>query len=200
MIRLFNVYYSTRTLMLLLCEVLLVAGSFLLATAFLIGPDTYIALIYENGLLKIAGVAFLTLLLSYYFDLYEPQRISGRWEIYFRLLLVLSVLSFILAGLLYYFPKIDIGDNVFVTGISILAITLVLWRSAYEWILGLSVFRERVYVLGNGARARTVVETLRTRRDAGMEVVSVESGGAFNGQRERFAADLRALQQAESSH
>ena len=99
MIRLFNVYYPTRTLVLLLCEALLVGGSFLLATAYLLGPDTYIALIYENGILKILGITVLTLLLSYYFDLYEPQRISGRWEIYFRLLLVLSVLCFILAGL-----------------------------------------------------------------------------------------------------
>ena len=107
MIRLFNVYYPTRTLVLLLCEVLLVSGSFLLATACLAGPDTYIALIYENGILKIAGITVLTLLLSYYFDLYEPQRISGRWEIYFRLLLVLSVLSFFLAGLVYFFPEIE---------------------------------------------------------------------------------------------
>ena len=39
------------------------------------------------------------------------------------------------------------------------------------------MFRERVYVLGNGERARTVVETLRARRDAGMEVVEGESKG-----------------------
>ena len=192
MIRLFNVYYPTRTLVLLICEVLLVGGSFLLATAFLVGPDTYIVLIYENGLLKIAGITVLTLLLTYYFDLYEPRRISEDWEIYFRLLLVLSVLSFVLAGLVYFFPEIDIGPNVFVLGASILAFAFVIWRWVYEWILGLSVFRERVYVLGGGEMARKVVEMLRARRDAGMEVVegeSEESGGDL----ERFAADLRAF-------
>ena len=112
MIRLFNVYYPTRTLVLLLCEALLVGGSFLLATAYLIGPDTYIALIYENGILKILGITVLTLLLSYYFDLYEPQRISGGWEIYFRLLLVLSVLCFLLGGVVFFFPDIYIGPHV----------------------------------------------------------------------------------------
>jgi sugar transferase (PEP-CTERM system associated) len=193
MIRILNVYYPTRTLMLLLCEALLVVGSFLLATVYVVGPDTYIALIYENGLLKIAAIAALTLLLSYYFDLYEPQRISGRWEIYFRLLLLLSVLSFILAGLVYFFPEIDIGHNVLVIGASILVIALVIWRWVYEWILGLSAFRERVYVLGGGERARKVVEVLRARRDAGMEVVEGESGGEFGGDLERFAADLRAF-------
>jgi len=58
MIRLFNVYYSTRTLVLLLCEALIVSGSFLLATTYLIGSDTYIALMYENGLLKIGSSPF----------------------------------------------------------------------------------------------------------------------------------------------
>src|SRR5580698_4312236 len=146
MIRLFNVYYPTRTLALLLCEVFLVCGSFVLATACLAGPDMYIVLFYENGILKILGVMVLALLLSYYFDLYEPQRISGRWEIYFRLLLVLSVLSFLLAGLVYIFPETDIGPNVLVTGASTLTIALALWRLVYDWLLGLDLFRERVYV------------------------------------------------------
>jgi len=63
MIRFLNVYYPTRTLVLLVCEALLVSGAFLLATAYLMGPDTYIALVYENGFLKIAGITILTLLL-----------------------------------------------------------------------------------------------------------------------------------------
>jgi sugar transferase (PEP-CTERM system associated) len=193
MIRIFNVYYPTRTLVLLLCEVFLVSGSFLLATAFLAGPDTYIVLFYENGIFKIAGITVLTLLLSYYFDLYEPQRISGRWEIYFRLLLILSVLSFFLAALLYFFPQLSTGSNVPLVGTAILTIVLVIWRSAYEKIIGLAVFREHVYVLGSGERARAVVETLRARRDAGMEVVDGPSKGAFNGDHERLAADLRAF-------
>jgi sugar transferase (PEP-CTERM system associated) len=198
MIRLFNVYYPTRTLVLLLCEALLVGGSFLLATAYLVGPDSDIALIYENGILKIAGITVFTLLLSYYFDLYEPQRISGRWEIYFRLLLVLSVLSFVLAALLYLYPEMEIGPNVLVVGAAILAIVLGVWRSAYEWIIGLPVFRERVYVLGSGERARAISETLRTRRDAGMEVVDGEVKGAFSSDLERFSADLRAFAKSET--
>jgi len=183
---------------LLLCETLLVGGSFLLATWYLIGPDTYIALIYENGLWKITGVTVVTLLLSYYFDLYEPQRISGRWEIYFRLLIVLSVLSFFLAALVYFFPDLDIGPNVLVVGVTVLAIALVIWRWAYEWVIGLSMFRERVYVLGSGERARNVAETLRTRRDAGMDVVSGESDGSFKELRERFAAALRNFRDPKS--
>ena len=199
MIRIFNVYYPTRTLVLLLCEALLVAGVLVLTVRMQIGPDTYIALIYEYGILKILGITSLTLLLSYYFDLYEPQRISGGWEIYFRLLLVLSVLCFVLGAVVYFFPGIYIGPHVLTIGISVLAIVLVLWRQSYEWILGRSAFRERVYVLGNGERARSVIQLLKTRNDAGMEIIEGEGEGDFNGDIEKFAADLRAFCQPKPS-
>ena len=171
MIRLFNVYYPTRTIVLLLCEALIVSGCFLLATALLLGPDTYLVLNYEYGGLKILGLTILTLLCSYYFDLYEPQGISARWEIYFRLLLVLGFLSFLLSAIIYLFPNVDIAHYVLLLGLIFLTAALVAWRSAYEWIIGREIFRERVYVLGAGERAQAIVELLRTRKDAGMHVV-----------------------------
>jgi sugar transferase (PEP-CTERM system associated) len=175
MIRLFNVYYPTRTIVLLMCEALIVSGSFLLATKLVLGPDTYICLNYEYGQLKIGALTILTLLLSYYFDLYEPQRISERWEIYFRLLLVLGFLSFLLSALVYFFPQIDIARYVLLLGLMFLTLGLVIWRSMYEWILGRDVFRERVYILGGGDRARMIAAMLHQRKDAGMEVVAFET-------------------------
>jgi hypothetical protein len=108
-------------------------------------------------------------------------------------LLVLSVLSFVLAGLVYFFPELDIGPYVFLVGVSFLAFLLVLWRWAYEWIIGLPMFRERVYVLGCGERARAVVELLRASRDAGMEVVGWKGESEGHGRLDRFSADLRAF-------
>lgn len=172
MIRLFNVYYPTRTIVLLLCEALIISGSFLLAMVTLLGPlNASIALNYEYGGLKIAALTLLTLLFSYYFDLYEPQRIAARWEIYFRLLLVLGFLSFLLSAVIYIFPDFDMAHYVLLLGLMFLTLGLLAWRSAYEWIIGREAFRERVYVLGGGERARMIVDMLRVRKDAGMEVV-----------------------------
>jgi sugar transferase (PEP-CTERM system associated) len=191
MIRLFNVYYPTRTIVLLLCEALIVSGSFLLATAMILGPDTYLVLNYEYGALKIVSLTVLTLLCSYYFDLYEPQRISARWEIYFRLLLVLGFLSFLLSAVIYVFPAADIAHYVMLLGLIFLTGALVAWRSAYEWIIGREMFRERVYVLGAGERAQLIVETLRTRKDAGMEVVGYDNVSFDKAERkEAFTAAL----------
>jgi len=195
MIRLFNVYYPTRAIVLLLCEALIVSGCFLLATVMLLGQDTYLVLNYEYGGLKILGLTVLTLLVSYYFDLYEPQRISAHWEIYFRLLLVLGVLSFLLSAIIYFFPEANIAHYVLLLGLIFLTAAMVAWRSAYEWIIGREIFRERVYVLGAGERARTIVELLQGRKDAGMHVVGwdgvltdkIERKEAFSAALERFS-------------
>ncbi|MGC9158355.1 MAG: TIGR03013 family XrtA/PEP-CTERM system glycosyltransferase [Terracidiphilus sp.] len=193
MIRLFNVYYPTRTLVLLLCEAILVSGSFLLAITYLMDPDAYIILFYENGLLKIGGITALTLLLTYYFDLYGPRRTPEEWEIYFRLLLVLSVLCFALAGLVYWFPPFYIGPHVFSLGISLLTVFLVFWRWAYERILSLPIFRERVYVLGCGKRAASVVEVLRSSHAAGMEVIGWKGERGGCEPIDQLAAELRVF-------
>jgi len=47
--------------------------------------------------------------------------------------------------------------------------------------------------VGGGKRARTVAETLRGRRDAGMEVVGGASESSSTGEYERYAAELRAF-------
>jgi len=185
-------------LVMLLCEVFFVGSAFLLAAASMcfLGPDGYVVffnvLLFENGLLKIAGITALTLLLTYYFDLYGPRRTSARWEIYFRLLLVLSTLSFILAALVYVFPDLDLGPDVLIAGVSLLTVFLVFWRRCYEWIIVFPIFRERVYVLGGGERARTIVELLRHNHEAGMEVVNSIKESEVHGNHDRFAAELRA--------
>ena len=190
MLRLCNVYYPTRILVLLFTEAFIVSFSFLLASACLSGPDAWFALTYKSGFIKITGIVALTMLLSYYFDLYEPQRISARWEIYFRLLLVLSVLSFLLAGLVYFVPRFNLPPNVLFVGVFILTILLVLWRRIYEWLLGLSIFRERVYVLGSGERAHKIIELLRSQRNIGMVVVGED--GCLKNKSESIMAKLCA--------
>jgi sugar transferase (PEP-CTERM system associated) len=73
----------------------------------------------------------------------------------------------------------------------------VLWRLAYEWIIGLSMFRERVYVLGCGQRARAVVELLRVSREAGMEVVGWNGEIESHKRHDSFAADLRSFRRTK---
>lgn len=170
MIRFLNVYYPTRTVVLVLSEALLVGLCFLLATKAVLGPDTYIALNYEEGYAKIAGITAASLIFSYYFDLYEPQIVSAPLEIYFRILLVLAFDCFLLSGLIKFYPQFAIAQYVYALAFVLLTPALMGWRRFYDWIVGHRFFRERVYVLGSGPTADGVVDCLRTRRELGMEV------------------------------
>ena len=171
MIRLLNVYYPTRTVILFLCEALVVGSCFLLATVIALGQEASLALVYEQGLLKIAGITVLTIVLSYYFDLYEPQIVSVPLEIYFRILLVLGFDCFVLSLVLYFYPDADIGQYVYPIGFALLSPVLIAWRRIYGRMVSHKFFREKVYVLGAGEQARSIVGTIRTRPDIGMEVV-----------------------------
>ena len=172
MIKFLNVYYPTRTVILPLFEAVLVGGCFLLATFFVLGADNaYIALNYEHGWSQVIGVTALTLILSYYFDLYEPQLVSTRFDVYFRVLLVLAFDCFIVSALLFFFPEIGVAKNVPLVGFTLLTIALILWRRCYDWIVWLEPFRERVYILGACEQAQNLYKILQTRPDAGMEVV-----------------------------
>src|SRR5579875_1108866 len=171
MIRFLNVYYPTRTVILLLCEALIVCGSFIVACLVVLGPSTMDVLSNNHGLLKIGILTLLTILCAYYFDLYEPQQLSAPWEIYFRLLLVIGCLSLLLSVLLFVFPQLDIARYVLLLGLALVVTFLIVWRRAFEWISGKAMFQERVFVLGNGEIAANLIHAIQNRKEAGIEVI-----------------------------
>ncbi len=194
MVRLFHVYYPVRTLVLLTCEAILVYACFTLAAVLRLGADSYLALNYENGWAKILTVTICCILCSYYFDLYSPQRFNSRSETYFRLLLVVGVMSFILAALLYTLPQFAIANDVFLLGLGMLTVTLVLWRACYQWLMKQPILRERVYIIGDGVQAQHVVEAIRRRSDLGMELIGWAGGVAQGSSTHDAIADqVRAL-------
>jgi sugar transferase (PEP-CTERM system associated) len=191
LVRLFNVYYPTRILILVAGEGMIVCASFILAALIRLGPDSLFVLSYEYGFHKILGVSVLAMLCLHYFDLYDLQKVPSRGETWFRLLVVLGVLSFLLAGIGYVFPRFMLGNYTFVVGLSILTFALFVWRSAYSWLIRQPLLRERICVLGAGDRAKWLVEAMRTQPELGMEVVGW--AGATGGEpmtREALATSL----------
>ena len=146
MIRIFNVFYPARTLILLAGEVLVVSLSFLLAAVVQFGPDSYLVLSYEQGIYKILAITILVVMCSYYFDLYAPRLLASKGETWFRLLLVLATSSFFLAAVGYYFPNLMLGRHADVFGLIILTVMLLLWRSGYAWLLQRPYLCERICV------------------------------------------------------
>ncbi|MBZ5548232.1 MAG: TIGR03013 family PEP-CTERM/XrtA system glycosyltransferase [Acidobacteriia bacterium] len=172
MIRLFNVYYPIRTLILLIGEALIVWTSFLLAAVLELREDSYLVLNYEGGYIKLFVVTGVVLLCSHWFDLYDTARLNTRGELYFRLLMVPGLLAFVMAGISYVRPDFLLGGGSSALGLVILTFALFGWRLGYGWLVQLPILVERVYVLGTGERAQRVVQGLRKDPEIGVEVAS----------------------------
>ena len=172
MIRLFNVYYPIRTLILLIGEALIVWTSFLLAAVLELREDSYLVLNYEGGYIKLFVVTGVVLLCSHWFDLYDTARLNTRGELYFRLLMVPGLLAFVMAGISYVRPDYLLGGGSSALGLIILTFALFGWRLGYGWLVQLPILVERVYVLGTGERAQRVVQGLRKDPAIGVEVAS----------------------------
>jgi len=171
MIRIFNIYYPTRMLILIVGEALVICLSFIAATVFRLGYDSVIVLQYEYGFIKILAVTGLALIGMVYFDFYDAFRVPPQSEIYFRLLVVLGLLSFALAALSFFFPDFRLGNGSLEVGLLILTFALAGWRFCYSWLVRRPWMRERVYVMGTGERASRLVGAMRTCPDLGMDVV-----------------------------
>jgi sugar transferase (PEP-CTERM system associated) len=171
MIRLFQVYYPVRTIVLLLGELTILVASFTLAAAYLLGPDAEIVLRYENGLGRLCLFAFAIVLAAYYLDLYSPQKLTSANETYFRLCMLLGFVSTVMAVAAYFSPDLMLAPGVLTIGISAASVLLLLWRAAYVRILQTPMLREQVYVLGSGEKASRLVEAIRQRNDLGIDLV-----------------------------
>lgn len=202
MIRLFNVYYPVRTLVLLVVEALIIGFSFIAATLWTL--ESWLrfnnALFIEGGVLRICALTAGVLLLSHGLDLYDSAQIGAKLDQAFRLLFVLGVVALVLGVVIHFVPGFLPGPNSAFWGVVILAFALFGWRWAYSWLLQLPFFRERIYVLGTGERAERLMKGLTERGVLGFEVAGWT--GNLDGEltREAVASHLLGLAQQKAVH
>jgi len=200
LIRLFNVYYPIRTLVLLIGEALIVWTSFLLGAVYEFGADSYLALNFEGGYYKIFGLTVLVLLCSHGLDLYDTARLNTKGELYFRLLMLPGVMAFILAAVAYLKPSYLLGGGSSTVGLLILTVALIGWRLAFTWLVQLPILVERVYVLGTGERAQRLVQGLRQNPEIGVEIASWTGKMEGAVTRESVAAHLLEVVHKQKVH
>jgi sugar transferase (PEP-CTERM system associated) len=183
MIRLFNTYFPTRTLLLTLSEAVLVTSGFLLAVLFssTTAEDARIYLLYEEGANRIGLVVLVFLLLMYYFDLYNTSILTNRREVLTRLVGVLGCTFVALAALYYAFPAASLGGKVLWSGVIIIAVAVPVWRSFFFMLNSSDRFAERIVIYGDGPLATPLMDSIASRPELGLRVagyVGSESGVA----------------------
>jgi sugar transferase (PEP-CTERM system associated) len=201
-IRLFNIYYPVRTLVLLIGEALIVGLSFVLGAMW--DTESWLgvknALFIEGGYLRIFALTGIVLLLSHGFDLYDSSQLEAKLDQAFRLLFVLGLVAMVLGAVTYFFPAFLPGRNSALLGVVILTVSLFGWRSTYSWLVQQPFFRERVYVLGTGERAERLLRGLEERATMGVAVAGWTGNLEGELTREAVAEHLRSVASERGVH
>ena len=197
MIRLFNAYFPTRTLLLTVTEAALVTLGFVAAVEFWAGTasDASIYLLYENGLGRIGLVVAVFLILMYYFDLYDSFVLSNRREVVTRLVGVLGCAFVALAVLYYVFPEVSLGGSTLWVGVGIVGIAVPAWRKLFFVLNRSARFSERAILYGDGPLAGPLMEEMSNRSELGVRVVGFvgESAPTVSGIPQFDDADIEEL-------
>jgi sugar transferase (PEP-CTERM system associated) len=171
MIRLFNAYFPTRTLLLTVTEALLVTLGFVAAVIYWAGNDANIYLLYENGFGRIGLVVGVFVVLMYYFDLYDSIVLSNRREVVTRLVGVLGCAFVTLSVLYYAFPEIRLVASALWVGVGTGAVAVPLWRKLFFVLNRSARFSERAVLYGDGPLALPLMEAIANRSELGVRVV-----------------------------
>src|SRR5215471_17064408 len=153
MIRIFNLYVPARRVLLIIGQIAMTCAAFALAIGVHSGHSSGMV-VSDHWFWKILIVAIVALLCSHFLDLYDWHTLARPTEVYYRIFTLIGILSLFLAVIAYLFPQILVGRNILSTGLFFLAFSWILWHWIFGRLVALQVLRERIYLLGDGHRAR----------------------------------------------
>jgi sugar transferase (PEP-CTERM system associated) len=171
LIRVFNVYYPVRTLILLGGEATIIGVSFVVAMLIRFGADTTLILNYEGGIYKIGLAGAVCLLCLYYYDLYDSFIFFNPREVVTRIVQVLGAACLIMAVLYYVLPVVRLEAGLFILGIVLIGILLAGWRKLFVALSRSSRLVSRVLILGAGPLAAALVPEMEKRPEWGVRLV-----------------------------
>jgi sugar transferase (PEP-CTERM system associated) len=155
---------SSRTLLLIGFEAVLILGSVSLAAWVRLGPDARDVLLLEHGLLKALLIAVSCQFCLYYADLYDLRIVADRRELFVRTLQALGATSLIVAVFYYWFPALILGRGVFAIAAGLVILVTIGWRMAFEWATKHARPNERLLLVGTSPGALRLARELYDRR------------------------------------
>jgi sugar transferase (PEP-CTERM system associated) len=171
MIRLFNVYFPGRTILLALTEAVLIVALFLLVC---FGSEvTQEAAVSTPGdaILRMIVATAVLMLCMYYYDLYDTSIIQSPIEVVPRLIQVLGTTCLVLALLYHLYPVAQLSKRPFVLWILMVGVALGAWRRFFALINGMPRLRQRVLLVGDGQGARALTAEVMQRPQLGMQLI-----------------------------
>lgn len=173
MIRVCQLAWPTRTVLLAAAEALLVAAAWLLA-AGLAGSDIAISAAW---LARLAGAGAACALCLYFFDLYEPLMLRQPRAMAPRVLQTLGTTSLLLALVYLEWPPLAIAIEIFLPGILLAGLLLLLFRGLFAACNLSAAWAQNAVLVGSGPLADAVAAELRRRPELGLRLVELGASG-----------------------
>lgn len=176
MFRLAGCYVSSRILLLMLGDAILVgAAGYSGRWLELLGVRA-VWVGYEPHLPKALGLAALAVFILFLSDLYNLGRWSRPGELAARLGLAFGLIGLVAGAASFLLPFFRFGRFYFGAAVTLSAVGTYVWRVQARRLLGAERFRERLVVVGTGKPARGVLDELAAYGAPEFEVVGVAEG------------------------
>jgi sugar transferase (PEP-CTERM system associated) len=169
-IRLFRVFIPASVVALLISEVVLILGCYILALYFL-GIDPAFYLFEERNYWKFLVVAAAILLGLYFQDLYGDLRIVSHILLVQQVCLSVGLALLISAFIGYIDPNALLGRWLMMIGSLGVVVLLPLWRIFFWRYVILALRSERVLMLGNSSILSEVITALLGRPEFGYKLI-----------------------------
>src|SRR5260370_41424563 len=137
MIRLFHVYFPSRTLLLALSEALVLVLAMLPAAFAVFGAEATDMFVYQDELLKLLLVVVVCMLCMHYHDLYDSIILHNAGQGATRVVQVLGSACVILACLYYVCPLLRLNSNLLMMWVVLAGSSLIAWRRLFLAFNGL---------------------------------------------------------------
>ncbi|MFN0169934.1 MAG: sugar transferase [Bryobacteraceae bacterium] len=170
MFRLFRVFIPTSVLVLLVSEVLLVTGSYLLASRIVLEEELTPFLYSENGWFRMGLVVASVILGLHLTDLYRRIRVIGRLVLLQDLCQVLGI-ALLAQGLISYaFPPLRLGRGSMLVGSSFALVLLFAWRLFYSAYIVRVVGLRKILFVGYNQLVQEIADHIIEQPDRGFEI------------------------------
>jgi sugar transferase (PEP-CTERM system associated) len=164
--RVFNRYVSQRHLTVFTGETLVIFGS-MAFVGYWYGPGDEL----PAALWKAAVVTLLCLACLYYNDLYDLTAVRTSREVFIRLLQAVGSALILIALLYLALPWLVVADGAFLPAAAIFLVGMLAWRLAFNRIVTLQPFGERILIVGTDSTARTLARQVLAQEDFAYEIV-----------------------------
>ena len=193
MIRLFRVFIPVGTIALLISEILLITGSFILAAYYVMPVDPADYLLDEGGAVSILFAVISILVGLYLHDLYSDIYVKSKIVLFQQLCLVIGI-AFLVQGLISYLNRdLRMPIRMMALGSFLGMGTMFLWRIIFSSYVAEVVGRDRLLLVGGSSVLAEIAAYIADHPEKGLTVAGYVDDGYEAGAELRGAKLLGPL-------